>query len=173
MEKLMMSLAVAVIFASVRMMANPAPPNSVEHRTGSAMASANMAAQQAENGTAVPDTVQHPADAIGPVQDAVERRADRTATALSAMAPLPLGDHGTLTGAKAEGRTIELDIRLAQDLPPSIPEDAFDRGLTAVACKEKNVVDLLAQGGAIRYAIATADGRTLNPVTVANCPAGG
>ena len=103
--------------------------------------------------------------------DTPERRADLTATALNAMAPRQLGSYSTLTGAKADGRTIEMDVKLAPGAPLNFPEDAFERGLTAVTCKQQNVTDLISQGGAIRYAIETADGRALTPVTVSSCSA--
>ncbi|WP_010188842.1 hypothetical protein [Sphingomonas sp. PAMC 26605] len=86
------------------------------------------------------------------------------------MAPLQLGSYSTLTGAKADGRTIEVDVKLAPGAPINFPEGAFARGLTAGTCKQHNVTDLVSHGGAIRYAIETADGRTLTPVTVSSCP---
>jgi hypothetical protein len=104
-------------------------------------------------------------------QQTPESRADITATGLNAMAPMALGVHSTLTGAKADGRTIELDIRLNSSMALNVPQDAFARAMTAMTCKNGDVADLLSKGGAVRYAITTVDGVPLTPVTVSSCSA--
>jgi len=184
MEKLVIGLAVTAALMGARMMTHPAESSTPEHRTDPTAA----ASTTIEPLRTVQDTSERPADptatasstmasgSMAPmptVQDPAERRAVGAATILNAMAPLSLGSQSTLTGAKADGRTIELDIQLSQNMPTNIPEDAFDRGLVAATCIQKTIGDLLAQGGAVRYAIATPDGRMLNPVTVSSCPAAG
>jgi len=100
-----------------------------------------------------------------------EGQAKFYAEKLNATAPSPFGYHNTLTAAKADGATIELDVQQSPTSYRALPDSqAFKHGLAFGMCKEKVQSDFLAMGGAVRYVFTTPNGQVLKPVTVTSCP---
>jgi Zn-dependent protease len=105
------------------------------------------------------------------IPDTPAGRAASLAKSVNIAGPTLLGPYNTITGAKADGGTLKLEIRFNPNAPKGMFTDAFRRGIVLGVCKGQVWKDFVEKGGVLSIVMATADGQPLPPVTISSCPA--
>jgi hypothetical protein len=104
------------------------------------------------------------------VPDTLQGREDFIAKGINGTAPIPMGPYSSMTGAKVNNGTLELDVRLSPTAPTITLDDAFMHGVAFGVCKNSTMSDLIKRGGSLSMVFTNTDGQVLPPATISSCP---